>query len=663
VAIILQLLQFSIGQSSNSVEEPIDFEYWYGEEWMDYDDQLDVIWQYETWQLYLDEVRINELSSLPGMTYSRAFEILRDDMLKGGNDTLKTRQHLIIPEFFRIKPKGKLSSLLADDYELRAHIQIKPPVEDNDNYSERFEGSGLGLTQKYYIRRKQLRFGANIDKDRFEPSYTDLTRYWVAWKGHKTNIIAGYFHITTGHGLGLWTQPTLFDSYDAPGSYRRSGRGLVPSTDNIENSALRGIGINQRFGKFRAIFFASDTELDAVLDDSLKYAISLSNSGLHRTPGESEKKDNVREHCFGTSLSWALCPTPKSELVFEFSAYQSKYSPRFNPIPESRRRFPMSGRYFKAGSTSISYIGQSFALLCEGALDRDSNLGWLFGIGTSSGESGKFHTNLLFQHYPVEFKNPRAIPPSTSSSLFGKMSSAFLIRGIPSTGILSNWRGHIEIEMRSWRSFYIPVPHYKSKSSLELTFRSFLESKIILRFRRKTFEQSTGENGFVLPVTDNRLRITGDFSLETGYLRDLSLWIEGARQRIRYPQGVYSDISDNHFEIPTQFGGMAGLRFSIQFGETYSDFGSISYSGSIIGFKTDPGSVKMSIGDGYLPDRINSAQLSGLGLRWVSTLYWRRSSRNWITVKAARTHWRGDGNHSENLELYISISYYFKNCD
>ncbi|MBT7618826.1 MAG: hypothetical protein HN590_16240 [Calditrichaeota bacterium] len=640
---------FSIGYGINRIEKSTDYEYWYGEEWMDYDDQLEIGWKYEIWQLYLDNARISELSTLPGMTKTKAFEILSNR-----KDSTTTQFLTSSSEFYRkVTNRNKWNSF-TDDFEFRAHVKVLPPKASESFETERFEGSALGMTQKYFVRSNQLSFGGSFDKDRYEPDFDDLTRYWAAWNGSTTNIILGDFHVTTGHGLGLWTQPTFFDSYDAPGSYRRSGRGIMPSTDYIENSALRGIGVSQKIGRFRVTLFTSETKLDAILDESLKHVISLSSSGLHRTPIEREKEDIIHEVCFGGSLSCALSPSQLKELVVEMSGYHSKYSLPFNPEPESHRRYSMTGRYFGAGSANFIFTSPQYTIFGEGALDRDSNLAWLFGFGNSSGSSGKFDADFLVQHYPVEFSNPRAISQSTSASQYGKTSSALLVRGVPSSGFLKNWRSHIEIELLPWRSFSIPVAHSRSKVSFETTFRSVIDSKIILRFRRKTFESGTGENGHILPVTDNRLRITNDFLLEKDYFRYVSLWVEGVRQRIEYPSKMYS-------ESPNQFGWMTGFRFSVQIGETSRGLGSINYSGSVTGFNTDSGSVILYIGDGYLPDRINSAQLSGKGIRWASSIYWRWSSRNWLTFKAARTHKTGNNAKSNDLEMYISLSYLFRN--
>lgn len=663
--IILSLLvPFAVGFGGlHKIERPVDIEYWYGEEWLDYDDQLEVIWKYETWPLYLREARIQDLSTLPGMSYDRAFEILQNRQSALTTDTTKISSCITMPEFRENLSKGELSNTHTPHFEFRTHAQVQPPLAGTIEETERFAGSALGMTQKYYVRYNQFSCGANLDKDRYEPKLNDLDRYWVAWQGSQTDVIIGDFHVTTGQGLGLWTQPAYYERYDAPGSYRRSGRGLIPATDNTENSALRGIGICQRVKKFKLTIFASETNLDAILDDSSEYALYLSNTGLHRTSEEREKEDAIREHCSGGVLSYVLSPSLQSELVFELSGYLSQYSHIFNPEPEPRCRLPMSGRYSGAGSANVAFSSPAYAAFCEAALDLDSNIAWLFGLGTSADSSGQFNADLLVQHYPVQFSNPRAIPPSSSSSQYGRTSSAFLLRGKPSAGILSNWRGHVEIDILPWRSYYIPVPSTKSRASLETTFRSAWDSEIIIRYRRKTFESATSEEDPVLPVTENRVRIISDYSPEVFLLKNFSLWVEGVQQRIHYSPVRYSEIQQDMYEIPTQYGCMAGIRFSVQFGETYRALGSINYSGSITGFKTDPGSVKMYIGDGSLPDRINSVQLSGTGFRWASSISWRRGSRNWLTFKAARTIKTNDGIVPGNLEMYISLSYLFRSSN
>jgi len=647
--IIILLILFGLINGTCNGFDSAPFYYLLNQEWLEYEDISSMWWYYEIWQIDLNQALMFELAALPGLNYINAYRIIHERRIGGEYVNIKDIEqrnqkddNLIVPVIERIK--NIISFGYSSPFEARLHIKSQrrfgSVAEEN---LERYDGSAYGITQRYWMKSGRYQFGVLLDKDTFEPSLVDLCRYWATWSGDSMKVLIGDFHITTGQGLGIWTRPVYFESYDSPGAYRRIGKGLQPAVDASQNSALRGLAVSQSWGKWRGDVFISNTRLDAIMDDSLDAALRLSNGGLHRTEGESRKQDAVRERLIGGVVHYILNSIDKREVVFHTGGYTAQYSPSFQPDPEPRMRFPLQGGHAGSVCAGFQMTTPAYSIFSETASDHEGHICYLAGCGAILQNSNDINADFVLYHYPVGNHNPRSRPPLSGSNADNRTGTALLITGRPQNTSLSQWQGHIEIQRRSWRSYAVPSPFTRGKVSLQGTFDLSEGNEVRVRYRRSSTKVGHGEEEPTESVSTDRLRLTYTKRLDSIWLERCRAWLGGASRR--------SNSS------ASQYGGMAGLNLS---GSTHKieSIGRLPlrYSLGIMGFSTGS-KTTLYVGESYLPDRISSVRLSGRGLRWSAALTWRQGKQRWLALQAARTAYMGKDTKPSDLEVYFSLSF------
>ena len=74
---------------------------------------------------------------------------------------------------------------LPDDIRLQGRLHIRadrrfgPRTEDD---LDRYDGSAISLTQRYSLSAGNWHFGTSLDKDRYEPSLADLSRFYGSYR-------------------------------------------------------------------------------------------------------------------------------------------------------------------------------------------------------------------------------------------------------------------------------------------------------------------------------------------------------------------------------------------------------------------------------------------------------------------------------------------------
>ncbi len=210
-------------------------------------------------------------------------------------------------------------------------MRVSSVLEEQKGYSDisdsalaakpnsRYMGNRLRIMTKYRYRwGDKLLIGYNGDKDPGEPFFSgenkkgfDFNSAYLqvndVWKFK--NILVGDYQVKSGQGLNLWTGLAFGKSPDIV-NIRKKGNVLNPYGSVGENRFFRGVSATMELGNFDVTGFFSHKKIDAnLIEDTLtaeRIFSSFQSSGYHRTPGEFEDKDAVRETVTGGNIKWNL---------------------------------------------------------------------------------------------------------------------------------------------------------------------------------------------------------------------------------------------------------------------------------------------------------------------------------------------------------------------
>lgn len=197
------------------------------------------------------------------------------------------------------------------------------PISDADlaeSPNSRFLGSPFRVYTRYRFKfQNRISVGFTMEKDQGEEFFQGTQKNgfdfysahaYVSGLGRLDQVAIGDFQAQWGQGLVMWSGLAFGKSADLF-SVKRNARGITPYRSVDENRFLRGAAVRLVEGKLGLSLFGSSKLRDAniVQPDTLdpEQAISFSSlqvSGFHRTPGEVEDKNAIRERVAGAELTW-----------------------------------------------------------------------------------------------------------------------------------------------------------------------------------------------------------------------------------------------------------------------------------------------------------------------------------------------------------------------
>lgn len=604
--------------------------------WSEYGDLSQQFWQYDGSRVNINRADAEEIATLPGITDHLADAIVTEREKNGRYDDtaeLAKRTELPVEQISRLRHIIQFEDPI--DLQGRLHIRANRRYgADNDGNMERYDWSPVALTQRYMLSNNSLQFGATFDKDRYEPDITDLRRFYVSYERDKFKIIAGDFHINHGTGLALWTRPSYFTGLHSASAYRLNRQGIQPAKETTQNSGLRGLAIQREWGGGGLLdVFYTKTRYDAILNDTLLNR--LSDGGLHRTEGESEKKNTVSESAGG----WILAiPFDVNEWNVRVSSasYLASYDRMFKPRWDARDPFPLTG--YRAGAAGLNFdVARQKELRTvrynfEVSKSENVNLAWSFISEYSLHKSHSLRT--MFYRYPVNYVNPHAKPPPGSSKPQNCDGAAMLLKIRPDFLKIDRMSAHIEAKRTTFRTYTIPHPTASVKGSVMCSWSVSNGSDVTLLCRQKIAEEGNGEQLPTDDINEQKLR----FTVSSIPLLDqkCKIWIETASRVVNSDPALYGILTG------VQLTGNVWRSLRYNLGGSYFN----SHSGHYL-----------YQGEYGLPDRLASIRLSGSGVRINGSISMRNGRTNWIGAQIARTvKFSGE---SGDMELYVTCSYSF----
>ena len=313
-------------------------------------------------------------------------------------------------------------------------------------------GGPMKLQVKYaYHYKQRLRFGFALEKDAGEPFFfgkfsdtiheivkqyrspgfdfygahlymTDirLTRFPESKPSRRLltikDLALGDYLLSFGQGLTLWSGMSFGKASEGSSPIKRAA-GIRPKASASEGKYFRGAATTLKYGDWYATAFYSFRNIDATVmesdttnddfDDPMLIS-ALQETGYHRTLGELEKRNTLRQQVFGGHLCYA---GPQLELGL--TAYHLRLGAPLQLKPSKYNQFFFQG-------DRLTDLGLDFRWLCKktvffGELARSDNGAFAGLVGMTVKPRGYINFSLLYRNYDKGYH-------SLFSSAFGETS-------------------------------------------------------------------------------------------------------------------------------------------------------------------------------------------------------------------------------------------------
>ncbi len=415
-----------------------------------------------------------EISRLPGMSFLKALDFVNK------RDSLASSS-------------GMMS------HPPRITFRVRTTRRWGDNPPTSTLGPAFSSRERVEFTQDSWRAGLLLDRDRYEPRWDDLRREWIEFAGRGATIIAGDFTAEAGEGLTFRAQPAYFDLDGAATSSGGETPRIAPAVGSSVNSSLFGAGVTGKIGRWNLMATGARTRLDATIGPDGN-PLTLSDGGLHRTIGEAEKKNSVREDLLGAAIQHDF-GFSGVKACLGVAGWKGIYSPGFEPSVTESDPFPLRGS--KAGSygvwarieregkrlsgeTSWDLGGTPAALIRGSIVSHDRNLA----------------LRLIGYHFPADYTNPhsRKIEGKEAANLQG---AALAVEGRMPRSIVEQVSLAGGVEERLWRTRDLHAPPSYGHGSVEVSFREWAGWSSDLRLSRR---EGGDDSAAIVPETTDRVR-------------------------------------------------------------------------------------------------------------------------------------------------------------
>ncbi len=431
-------------------------------------------------------------------------------------------------------PRGRSLREMASRMHFAVIQRVTRRLDLGRGYDRTKANAYMGSPERLYMRirgyyRKHISLNLTTEKDpgedfRWDPSSStygyDFVSAHIALgeMGRLKRLIVGDFDASFGQGLILWSNFAIGKGREPVRPVVRSGDGLRPYASADENRFFRGIATTLMLAPGISLSgFASRHRLDASIlkPDSLAMSghplAALSTSGLHRTPGEFSKKDQLRESVFGWNLAGRLGATH-----IGVAGYTAHFDPLIGMSTQPYRRFDFSGKRLSMislyGSSTIRNL--TFAGELAGRLGKSpaviSSLEADFEAGIEAVAS--------IRSYPRDFDSPHGFAFGERNGESQSETGFYLgLRLTPG----HHWKisGFFDQYRFPWIRFAVPRPTTGHEAFLSVEFRPRNWISVEVQGRTETRENGavvSDEGGRLLdavaPETRRSLRLQYEYS-------------------------------------------------------------------------------------------------------------------------------------------------------
>lgn len=381
-------------------------------------------------------------------------------------------------------------------------------------------GSPLKLQVKYaYHYKQRLRFGFALEKDAGEPFFlgrlsdtiqdivrqrrptgfdfygahfymTDIRLTGNARRGTigcglmVKDLALGDYLLNFGQGLTLWSGMS-FGKASGGSSPMKRAAGVRPKASANEGKFFRGAAATLQYGDWYATAFYSRRNIDATvvetdtLDDDIddpELVSALQETGYHRTLGELEKRNALRQQVFGGHLCYA-----GPQLEVGFTAYHLRLDKTLQLKPSKYNQFYFQGdRLTDMGLDFRWLVGKTVFF---GELARSDNGAFAGLVGMTVKPRGYINFSLLYRNYDKRYQSLFNGAFGESSRKQGEEGYYLGLQCAPAPG----WDllAYADFFRITWLTSQVYNPSWGEEYSLKVTHQISRNASMQFRFKSK----------------------------------------------------------------------------------------------------------------------------------------------------------------------------------
>lgn len=508
-------------------------------------------------------------------------------------------------------------------------LQLKP----NSRY--------LGSPDRIYTRYR-FNYGTNIswgftaEKDAGEEFFRGSQKrgfdfysahFYLRNIGRLKALAIGDYHAQFGQGLTLWTGLAFGKSIFIT-NIKRSPIGIRPYIAVDENRFLRGgAATYQVIKNVEATLFFSQKRIDANVntiegDTSVReegiIVSSLQLSGLHRTPGELEDRNVLKERIFGGNITY------KSRgFKIGMTAAKTEFEGLLQRNLQYYNQFEFnSNKLFNIG-IDYNYVYRNINLF--GEVSRSDNGAIAYINGAILSIDPRVTLTILHRNYPRNYHTINAVPIAENTRPANEQGLLMGIQMIPASKW--NFTAYYDKFIFPWMKFQVDAPSHGYEVMAQLTYVPTKKIELYGRYRQRNRFRNTPEDiediDFIVAENQHNYRFNATYNITQ------SIRLRNRVEFTTYKRGnnptengylIYQDIIYKALSSP--------LSFSFR----YAIFETSSYNTRIYAYENDvlyAFSIPAFYDNGsraYLTLRYTIVKNIDLWLRYAQTFYYNRNT-------------------------------------
>ena len=358
-----------------------------------------------------------------------------------------------------------------------------------------------------YTFDERLQAGLVTEKDAGEPFWNTHHKGYDYYSAHVLVRNMGWLKtFTVGDYKASFGQGLVFSQDFTPGrsalltQAERRNNGFRRHYSTNEQDFLRGVASTVRRGAFELSLFYSHRKLDASLSDSC--ITSFKTDGLHRTPGDWEKKHVVTMQTYGGNIRYAT-----SNLIIGMTAVTYNFGKHtVDPEPRPYNRFYFRGTQNANAGIDYLYTYGRTKLYGETAISKNGAWATLNAVQWTPVSYAS--AIVLYRSYTKDYQSYFGNAFSQNSTVQNEQG---LYVGAQLTPI-ARWKlsAYADFFRFPWLKYGVDAPSSGVEYMTQLDYSIWNKLSTYLRYRYRQRESNrTIENqpeAAVLPYEQHRIR-------------------------------------------------------------------------------------------------------------------------------------------------------------
>jgi hypothetical protein len=450
------------------------------------------------------------------------------------------------------------------------------PIDDSTlsaKPNSRYLGSPDRIYARYRYRySKRVSFGLTGEKDPGEeffggtqPKGFDFysAHLMVTDIGPVRKVLVGDYNLQLGQGVVCWSN---FGFRKSPGNtvdVKRFGQGILPMTSVAEANFMRGAATTLGWKKLDLTLAYSNKRVDGTLntltdtltDEASNTFSAFQISGLHRTPGELQKKNTINEEVMTGHFSVNL-----THLQLGLTAIQYRFDPALVRDGQLYLSKDFSGTENQNFGFDYTFNLGKFHFYGEQGLSANGGFALFNGVLLPLDQ--RFRMSLMQRHYTPDYQ---AVYANSFGERSGVRNESGLYAGVEFLPINRiTVQAFYDVYRFPWMSYLVDGPGKGAEFSGQVIFDVSRNLQITGLYRHEQRSRNTFAEGdyFNHIGEETRQRIRLQVTTAVGKQVKLRTRIEGAQyarneeaptEGIMLFQDVYWDSKDGKFGVDFRY--------------------------------------------------------------------------------------------------------------